>query len=235
MNLSRIRSFASLATLAVLAVAVTFAPGCSDDDNGPVAPASTSKLMVVHASPDAPNVDVLVDNAIVATDVPFGVNSAYLAPNSGTRNIKIRVTGTTTTVIDANLTLAANQAYSAFAVDSVSKISALVLTDNLAMPATGKAHVRFVHLSPNAPAVDVAVTGGPVLFANKAFKEYTDFTPVDAGTYNLEVRLAGESTVVLPLPNITLNAGKIYTVWASGFVGGTGDQALGAKIIVNNN
>ncbi|HAD33406.1 MAG TPA: cell wall anchor protein, partial [Chitinophagaceae bacterium] len=98
----------------------------------------------------------------------------------------------------------------------------------------GKAHVRFVHLSPDAPAVDVAVTGGSVVFANKAFKTYTAFTPLDAGTYNLEVRVAGTSTVALPLPGIALTAGKIYTVFAKGFLGGTGAQALGAQIIVNN-
>jgi hypothetical protein len=57
-------------------------------------------------------------------------------------------------------------------------------------------------LSPNAPAVDVALTGGAVVFGNKAFKDYTAFTPLDAGTYNLEVRVAGTSTVALPLPGI---------------------------------
>jgi hypothetical protein len=30
-----------------------------------------------------------------------------------------------------------------------------------------------------------------------------------------------------------LGEGKIYTVFAKGFVGGTGNQALGAQIIVN--
>ena len=67
----------------------------------------------------------------------------------------------------------------------------------------------------------------------KSFKEYTAFTPLDAGTYNLEVRLAGTSTVALPLPGIVLTAGKIYTVYAKGFAGGMGAQALGAEIIVN--
>lgn len=109
-----------------------------------------------------------------------------------------------------------------------------MLTDDLTAPASGKAHVRFVHLSPNAPAVDVAVTGGAVVFGNKSFKDYTAFTPLDAGTYNLEVRVAGTSTVALPLPGITLQAGKIYTVFAKGFLGGTGSQALGAQIIANN-
>jgi len=93
--------------------------------------------------------------------------------------------------------------------------------------------VRFVHLSPDAPAVDIAVTGGGVVFGDVAFREFLGFTPLDAGTYNLEVRLAGTPTVVLPLPGITLEAGKIYTVFARGFVGGSGAQALGAEIIVN--
>jgi hypothetical protein len=38
----------------------------------------------------------------------------------------------------------------------------------------------------------------------------------------------------LSLPNVMLTAGKIYTVFAKGFVGGTGMQALGAQVITNN-
>jgi hypothetical protein len=150
------------------------------------------------------------------------------------RNFKVNVAGTTTTVINADLTIDENKNYSVFAVDSVSKISAVVVADDLTAPASGKAHVRFIHLSPNAPAVDVAVTGGAVVFGNKSFKDATAFTPLDAGTYNLEVRVAGTTTVALPLPGITLEAGKIYTVFAKGFLGGTGSEALGAQIIVNN-
>jgi hypothetical protein len=88
-------------------------------------------------------------------------------------------------------------------------------------------------LSPDAPAVDVALDGGAVVFGNKAFKGSTAFTPLDAGAYDLEVRVAGTTTVALDLPSITLQAGKIYTVFAKGFLSGTGAQALGAEIIVN--
>ena len=207
---------------------------CSDDDANPVAPAAQARVMAIHASPDAPGVDLLVDGNIAGTNLQFPNNTAYLGVASGTHNIKVNVTGTSTTVINASPDLGAGINYSVFAIDSVSKISALVLTDDLTAPASGKAHVRFVHLSPNAPAVDVAVTGGPVLFSNVSFKGYSPFTPVTAGTYDLEVRLAGTSTVVLPLPGITLTNGKIYTVFARGFAGGSGAQALGAQIIANN-
>ena len=59
-------------------------------------------------------------------------------------------------------------------------------------------------------------------------KEFTEFTPLAAGTYDLEVRLEGTETSLLDLPGITLEDGKIYTVFAKGFVGGEDDQALGA-------
>ncbi len=192
------------------------------------------RVLVTHASPDAPGVDLLVANSIAGSNLTFPNSTGYLNVGGGARGVKVNVTGTSTTVINANLPIAANANYSVFAVDSVAKLSTLVLTDDLTAPAAGKAHVRFVHLSPNAPAVDVAVTGGAVVFGNRAFKQFTNFTPLDAGTYNLEVRVAGTATVVLPLPGIALQAGKIYTVFARGFVGGTGAQALGAQIIVNN-
>ena len=121
-----------------------------------------------------------------------------------------------------------------FAVNNVTSIEAIVLEDDLTAPASGKAHVRFIHLSPNAPAVDITLTDGTVVFGDYIFKEASAFTPLNAATYNLQVRLAGTSTVVLELPNIALTTGKIYTVFAKGLVGGTGTQALGAKIIVNN-
>lgn len=220
-----------LSALVVFTALVTIS-SCKKDEDAK----TYAKVLVTHASPDAPGVDLLVDNSKQnSAALTFPNSTAYLQVESGSRNIKVNVAGTSTTVIDANLTLEKDKNYSVFAVDSVSKISAVVLEDDLTAPASGKAHVRFVHLSPNAPAVDVAVAGGgPVVFANKSFKESTAFTPLDAGAYNLEVRVAGTSTVALTLPTITLESGKIYTAFAKGFLGGSADQALGAQIIVNN-
>lgn len=220
-----------LATL--LAPLMLFVVACDDDDN-PILPQPEAQVLVVHASPDAPGVDLLVDNAIAGTNLTYPNNTGYLNVPAGTRNVKVNVTGTSTTVIEADLNLEDGRAYSVFAIDSVASISALVLADDLSAPASGKAHVRFVHLSPNAPAVDITLTDGTIVFGNTAFNQFKGFTPLDAGTYNLQVRVAGTSTVVLDLPNIALANGKIYTVFAKGFVGGSGAQALGAEIIANN-
>ncbi|MEP0862370.1 MAG: DUF4397 domain-containing protein [Ignavibacterium sp.] len=208
---------------------------CSDDENttSPT-PAEKANVLVVHASPDAPGVDLLVDNTVAGTNLTFPNNTGYLSVNAGTRNVKVNVNGTSTTVIQANLNLVANKNYSVFAVNQVSAIEPLVFEDDLTTPASGKAHVRFIHLSPNAPAVNITLTDGTIVFGNVAFKGSVNFTPLNAGTYNLQVRdAATNATVVLELPNITLQAGKIYTVFAKGLLGVTGAQELGAQIIVN--
>ncbi|MGA9117302.1 MAG: DUF4397 domain-containing protein [Bacteroidota bacterium] len=229
------KKFLNLSAWFVAGGAFLTLAGCSEDETTTPPAPQTARVMVVHASPDAPPVDLYVDDVKVnQTPLSFPNATAYLTVPAGTRNVKVKVGGDTVTVLNQTLPVAAGSVSTVFAADSVAQLKTLLLADNLAAPAAGKAHVRFVHLSPNADTVDVAVTGGPVLFAGQGFLEYSAFTPVDAGTYDLEVRLAGSATPVLALNGVALAPGKIYTVWARGFVGGVGPQALGAQIIVNN-
>lgn len=237
MNFKTIANLKRLAVYSMLlsTISLGFTACSEDDETSTPTPNATARVLVAHASPDAPGVDLLVDNSKVnSAALEFLGSTGYLTVNAGTRNIKVNAAGTSTSVINADVPFVAGKNYSIFAIDSLSNISAIVVEDDLTAPAAGKAHVRFIHLSPNAPAVDVALTGGSVVWGNYEFQEGSTFAPLDAGTYNLEVRLAGTSTVVLPLPNITLTDGKIYTVYAKGFVGGAGNQALGAQIIINN-
>jgi Domain of unknown function (DUF4397) len=217
--------------------AIVSLTGCKKDEPVVETPVvENAKVMVIHASPNAPAVDVLVDDAKALSSVPFGVASSYLTVKAGTRNIKVNAAGTSTSVINAPVTVAKDKNYSIFAGDVLSGITPVVVSDDLTAPAAGKAHVRVIHLSPDAPAVDVALVGGAVLFPNLAFKQGTAFTPVAAGPYNLEIRAAGTQNVVLTIPTQTLVAGKIYTVYAKGYLtppaGNTNTFSVG--VIPNN-
>jgi hypothetical protein len=188
------------------------------------AAAQTGQAMVrvVHASPDAPAVDIYVDGARAFANAAFKAATNYANLTPGRHEVKVFPTsanGQGTPAISANPDLPAG-AYTIVAVNKLANIEPLVLTDNLARPAAGKAHVRFVHASPDAPAVDIAVKGGPVLFPNVAFKGFSQFTPVDAATYDLEVRLAGTNTVALAVPGVALKDGDIVTVFAMGLAAG---------------
>ena len=177
-------------------------------------------VRVVHASPDAPAVDVWVNGAVAFSNAPFKGITNYASLDPASYQVQVTPTGASTpVVIDATLDLAADTDYTVVAVGQLANIEPLVLVDNNAIPAEGKSHVRFVHASPDAPAVDIAVKGGPVLFSNVAFKGVGDYLPVDAGTYDLEVRLAGTTTVALEVPGVKLDAQTVYTIFAMGLAG----------------
>jgi hypothetical protein len=194
---------------------------------------SSADVRVAHASPDAPAVDVLVNDGVAFSNLAFSEVTDYAGLPASTYNIKVVPSGATEPVVlEADLPLSAYADYTVAAANYLGSIEAVVYVDDNTLPAAGKAHVRFIHLSPDAPAVDVAVTSGPILFSNVAFKEASSYLPVDAGTYDLEVRLTGTTTVALSVPGVTLDAGKVYTVFAEGLA--TGTPALQAVLTVDN-
>ena len=179
----------------------------------PTAAQGGAYVRVVHASPDAPNVDVWVDGERVLTDVPFTAVSDYLALPAGSYNVQVTATGSTDPVIEADLALEAGTSYTVAAIGALADISATVLTDDRA-PVDGQARLRVFHASPSAPAsVDVAVTDGPVLVEGLAYPEATGYLTVDPGTYPLEIRAAGEADAALSL-EASLEAGQNYTAIA---------------------
>jgi hypothetical protein len=203
------------------------------------APAGASNhatVRVLHASPDAPAVDIYLDDAAVSalTDVPFATLSDYLDVPSGDHNVKVYATGTTTDpVIDVDVTLAAGTAYTIAATDALASITPQVLVDDPS-PACDSAQVRVVHLSADAPAVDIAPAGATpdeAVVKNLAYPDASDYLALPGGSYDLEVRLAGETTVALDLPGVTVEDCMAYSVFAIGSaadpsVGGNGLQVV---------
>ena len=213
-----------LLTLMLAATAVTAA--CSDDDNN-TEPETQSRVRVVHASPDAPNVDVLLDNSEVLSDVPYLASSAYLETSAGDHNLKVNAAGTSTTAIDADVTLADGTDYTVIASDLVAQIAPIVLQDDNTAPAAGNARVRAIHGAPSAPAVDIYVTAPgadlatatPVL-TGVEFGDVADYLKVPAGEYQVRVSPAGTKLVVIDSGPLTLESGQVRTAIAVDAAGG---------------
>ena len=211
---------------------------CGDDEA--IAPSTNAQVRVVHASPDAPNVDVLVDNAVVLSNVPFKAASNFLAVPAGSRNVKVRAAGTSTTVIDANAPLTADKAYTIIATGRVASIAPLVLEDNLTNPAAGNIKLRLVHGSPTAGNVDIYVTapGADINTAtptvpNVAFRAASGYLEVPAGTYRVRITPVGSKTVAIDVNNVTLTSGQIRTAVAVDAVGG--GTPLSAILLADKN
>ncbi|GBD22908.1 hypothetical protein HRbin29_00554 [bacterium HR29] len=216
-----------LLALALVGVAV-FGTSASEIE----AQSGTGRVRVMHASPDTPPVDIFVDGQKAVSALAFPNATQYVSLPAGPHEVKVFVSpsdGGGAPALQATLTIEAGKDYTVLAVgrSGDGSLSLLPLTDNNATPAAGKAHVRFIHASPDAPAVDIVVRGtNTALFSNVAFKEVGAYTPVDAGAYNLDVRVSGTDAVALSLDNVRLNARTVYTVVAVGLVGESSLRAV---------
>ena len=207
--------------------------GCSDDNGNPIIPPNEASIRVLHASPDAPNVDVLVDGQAVLTDVPYKAASQFLSILSGNRNIKVNVAGTSTSVIDANVNFATDSLTTIIATNFVAQIEALVLDDEGTPPSGNLLKIRVVHSSPSAPAVDVYVTApgadinaeNPTL-TNVPFKANSDFLEIPEGDYQIRITATGSKVPVYDSGAVALDAGSILTAVAVDATGGASPVTL---------
>ena len=179
-------------------------------------------VRVIHASPDAPLVDVFVDGTVVLTGVAFPAVSNYLSVPAGSHRFQVARAGAgaAAAVIDVTANVQAGAAYTVAAIGQLANIKGQIYNDNLAAPAAGKAHVRVLHLSPDAPPVDVKTQDNAVtLFSNLAYPNASAYLPVDAGTYDLKVTAAGSTDAAVSLPDVALSRGVIYDAIAVGLLG----------------
>lgn len=119
-----------------------------------------ASVRVIHDSPDAPAVDIVVNDNFAAPlveSLAYPEFTPYVNVPAGTYNIKVAVADTQTSVINADLTFTAGTMQSVLAVNTVANIEPLVLMDDSRSVAT-EAKVRLVHGSPTAGSVDIYVT-----------------------------------------------------------------------------
>jgi hypothetical protein len=237
----------------------------------------TSRVLFVNAAPST-TLNFFASNVPAGTNVANGAGTPYYTVPVGPLQLRAKAaTGAIGGVLASsdilfragatnqnNFTTVAGTNYTFFVTDTLNRPKAtgigatdpggprfLNVTDNLTAPAAGNAHIRFFHLSPNAPAVWVnvlrtGVTSPITSFTNRSYRalstgsgatlvNFFNFTPITAGTYNIEVR-TGSATgpVAFTVPNIALADGKIYTLFARGLLRATGSDALGASIVAHN-
>jgi len=215
----------TLKFLTLLFAASALNAACSDDDN--TGPEGEARVRVVHASPDAPDVDVLLNDAEVLGDVPYLTASDYLGVPAGDQNLKVNVAGTATTVIDADLSLVDGTDYTVIASGLAEAIEPIVLQDDNSTPAAGNARVRAIHGAPSAPSVDIYITAPGAdlentipLLVSVEFGDVADYVEAPAGDYQVRVTLAGTKTVVIDSGTLTLSSGQVRTAMAVDAVGG---------------
>ena len=176
----------------------------------------TSLLRVFHAAPQAPAVDVYINEKLVFSNLQFTQFSSYVKLKEGEYRIDIFQTGTMLQpIISGSLDLDEGQMLTIAAIGNLDDLSLLVINDNADKKASPKvSSFRVVHLSPNTPAVDILVNN-KILVENLAFKQNTSYVDIAPGSYNIEAVLSRNKESVLVF-GVMLKANRIYTIYIVG-------------------
>lgn len=177
---------------------------------------NSSLVRVFHAAPQAPNVDVYVNDQMVFSNLAFGDFTRYVYLDEGEYNVSVYLAGQKDRpVINQMVDVPSQQIFTIAATGNLDNLGLLVIPDKVSKsPSQNYSSVRVIHLSPNAPGVDILVDGD-TLFEDISFGEGTDYVDLNPGTYNVNVVLNTDKNVVLPL-KVTLNPDKIYTIYIIG-------------------
>lgn len=214
-----------VATLA-FAVGLVTLNGCLKDDNNELY--QVSAVRALNAVPGSDQLDIALNeswlNYVPETDrvedFAYRDTLAYKRAWPGMRIVRVFENGNATNeglLAQKSVQFVPGQFYSLYVVGFEDDIELIQTLDDLSQPAAGKAKVRFINLSPNAPALDFGIDGADTLIANDiAFKEEKGFSAVQGGeTYTFNIIEHGSSDIVHSFA-FKPESGRIYTVWVRG-------------------
>jgi hypothetical protein len=174
---------------------------CHNDDSSP-----PPQVQVLHASPDAPAVNVLIDGNAAVQNLDYGHGTGYVtqSPTTHTIEVQAQTPGTATTVIGpTSLSFTADTIYTVVAEGPVASLGPVVFTRPEADVPSGSTRVTVLHAAPNAPSVSVWVTApGADLSSSQplgtfAFQGSLPPATVPDGQYEIRVTPGGATTPVL--------------------------------------
>lgn len=223
----------SIALLVPLIVLI----GCDDDEDIVDPSDDMSTAMFINASPGPEQVEVLVGGVEQADQLGFPDNTDYQPIEDGTQLVTVQFDNQPIPVLDTvTATFSALEVYSIFVGDTGTATTLMVVQDELNSPDTNTVAVRFVHLSPNVGNVRLAVVGTDSVFANAdnvGYMEATRFEPEIADQYQVWVEQAVTGDTIALSTLDTYEAGKIYTLFLTGYDGGIAEEELTLNRILN--
>jgi len=226
----------------LLSVAVIFFMGClmSSCGKSTVLPApSNTQYQVINLSPDLLPVDLYIDNTknnSVSYSYPFP--SGYFALTSIDTPFQIRsssVVISTNNILSIDTVLKNNLKYTLFITglrNSNPSIIGYILTkDSSSLAKPGRGKIRFINASPGAPPISLTANG-TTAFLNNPYGIVTKFIELPAGIYDFQA--ITPTNVLKDVPNITVQDGKLYTLYSYGIIGRTDSAAFSVGILNNN-
>jgi uncharacterized protein DUF4397 len=190
--------------------------GCSSDDN------DKSNVRIIHASADAPAVDIKLNDAVAAPALDYPQSTGFVSIDAGTYNVAVDAIvpgGNLQGVIKVDgITFEKDQRYTVVAIDDTDNIGEFIAEESAATPGADEVAISVLHAATSvegvnvdvyvtAPGADISGTGPNFSFD---FKGQADAGALPVGEYQIRVVAGGDTA------NPAYDSG---TVDLSGFAG----------------
>lgn len=175
-----------------------------------------SYVRVFHASPDAPPVDIYVNGGLAFKNLSFKEFSEYVQLPVGEYKIEVFPAGQKgTPALTQNVQVPEKQVITIAAVGNFEDLQLVPYIEGNAdsLPAN-ESRVRIIHLSPDAPGVDMLIDGR-LVFEDVKFMDATDYAQIPSEAYNVTINISDTNDAVLTL-KVELKSQKVYTIYIVG-------------------
>ena len=216
---------------------ITLLAACSkfdSSDNSPIGQYAAA-VGVVHASAGGPALDVAFDNnRLGVSSFTYSKRVDYLRAYVGKRNFKVynATTATNTPLLSKDIHFESGKYYTLFIADTASKMEIITLRDSTRAPGNDSVRLRFVNMSPDAPALDLYIKGNTTPIAtNISYKNAGNFFSLKAANNaEFEIKATGQTTLLATSDATNLVNGKIYTIWNGGYINGNGAEGIRIRV-----
>jgi len=191
---------------------------------------SSTHARLLNAFPSTTTLDMLIANKDVATGVAYGAASGYASVSSGSQNLQIEPTGSTSPLFNQTISLASGSSSTVLATNT----GATVFTDNNTAPSGGDFSVRAINASASLGTTDVYVviagtdisTVSPT-FSSVGYATASTYQSLAPGSYQVTFTLPGQKFPLISTSAMSFNAGSVRTVVAlDGLSGGFSTAVL---------
>lgn len=184
--------------------------------------ARNSYVRLLHALPELAPVDIYANNKRLVRNFTYKEFSEYLLFLPGSYEIKVFPAGKRINpIVATTINVVPGVIMTLGVIGMVPSIGLYPIIEPPVPHIPTRSCIRFIHLVPGAPAVDLTRLDGKIIFRNVKYKDITDYVCVSSGRFGLDIRLAGTNKAILTDPTILLLPNKHYSIYLVGTVAGT--------------
>ncbi|HSQ87590.1 DUF4397 domain-containing protein [Romboutsia sp.] len=174
-----------------------------------------SLIRFLHAVPRVMPVDIYLNGSLFFNRVFFTHFSPYLYVPEGVYEVTVFITMTKENpIIRQNIEVKNGELATLTMTGNYDDIKLLLIPEDKESAVGNNSKIRFVHLSPNVPELNVLLDN-VMMFSNVDFREITEYVQIPTQFYQLDIELS-QNNRLLRSNRIAINPNRIYTLYVMG-------------------